>query len=322
MREFFVSQKHDKKRVDAFLFDVLSGISSSVIFKAFRKRSIKVNSKRVKESYILESGDHVEVYIPDEYLKASLSSDAIPLPSIVYEDDFITIVSKPQGVPVHQDKNNESLVLDQWLIQQVKKTGIRSFEKGFPSLCHRIDRNTGGLVIFANDSKTLSILEDKFRSREIEKKYLCIVYGIPEKKTCELTSFLKKDSAESRVFIYDNPVKDSEKIVTQYSIIAALKEYALLEVKLVTGKTHQIRAHLSYIGHPILGDGKYGINSVNKALKLKWQALWAYKLNFAFTSPSSHLSYLNGKEIALPHIQWEGYLSNLMLKENGHNIIV
>ncbi|NLL67791.1 MAG: RluA family pseudouridine synthase [Clostridiaceae bacterium] len=313
MREFLVNAGYDKKRIDNFLFDMLPNVNASVIYKAFRKRNIKVNNKRVSMSYLLSVKDKVQIYIPDHYLDQCPDDnkpDTIE-PEIVYEDNYIVVVSKPQGMAVHKDKNEEVVVLDNWLQSFFRARETMLYEEGFPSLCHRLDRNTGGLVLFAKDSKTLAILEDKFRMHEIGKKYLCMVNGVPAKKSQELHHYLRKDSKKSRVFIFDNPVKGSEPITTRYRVLKKVDEFSLLEVELVTGKTHQIRAHLAYIGHPLLGDGKYGINAVNKALKLKWQALWAKEITFKFNNPSGHLEYLKGKTVLLPKIHWEGQLKDM-----------
>ncbi len=315
MREFSVDTGYEKKRIDEFLFDMLPNISSSVIYKAFKKRNIKVNDKRVSMSYKLSVNDKVYVYIPENYLTQAvdINKPVTGEPEIVYEDNYIIVVAKPQGMPTHKDRNKEMQVLDNWLQIFLRARDNTLYEEDFPALCHRLDRNTGGLVLFAKDSKTLAVLEEKFRMHEIGKKYLCVVNGVPDNNFQELHGYLRKDSKKSRVYIFDNPVKGAEPIITRYRILKKLKGIALLEVDLVTGKTHQIRAHMAYIGHPLLGDGKYGLNAVNRALKLKWQALWSIELTFNFTSPSAHLAYLKGKTVLLEKIHWEGQLKNFNL---------
>jgi len=316
MREFSVSAKYNNKRTDEFLFDMLPNVKPSVIYKAFRKRNIKVNNKRVSMSHLLSVNDKVQIYIPDKYLDSTRDSDipGMNKPEIVYEDDFIIVVNKPQGIPVQKDKNEETLVLDNLLqsFVRLRDQDKVSYEEGFPALCHRLDRNTGGLVLFAKDPKSLAVLEDKFRMHEIGKKYLCVVVGIPAKDFRELQGYLRKDSKNSRVYIFDTPVRGSEAITTRYKVLKKVGDFSLLEVQLVTGKTHQIRAHLAHIGHPLVGDGKYGINTINRALKLKWQALWANELSFNFKTPSAHLDYLKGKTIILPKIQWENPLKHIV----------
>lgn len=309
MRAYTVDEKSDEKRCDKFILEKLPGFSAAV-FKAFRKRNVKVNGKRVKEDYALAAGDLVEVFIPDAYLEASSTEPEEPDVPIVYEDDHILVVSKPQGLAVHKDDNSEAFVLD--ALMQKKLHGTSG--TGFPALCHRIDRNTGGLVLLAKDAETLECLTEKFRSHEIRKFYLTVVNGIPEKKNDRMTAWLEKDGGKSRVYIHDRPMRGADKIITGYRILTANYPYALLEVEIVTGKTHQIRAHMAYIGHPVLGDGKYGINPRNRSLKLNYQALFSWRLLFDFKKPSGHLAYLKGKEIRLPDIQWEKGIFQLGLR--------
>jgi len=306
MQRIIVDSSDNQRRIDRFLTDRFPWVPVSTFFKAFRKRNIRVNGKRVRSDFCLQAGDVVEIFIPDRYLDAEHREERhIPI-AIPYEDEYIMVVSKPQGIPVHQDDNQEGMVLDEYLQAMTagRQDGM-ALEPGFPALCHRLDRNTGGLVILAKDQKTLEVMQDKFRNHEIRKYYLACTYGVPREKEAEWTAYLKKDAESSHVKIYDSPVRGSSRIVTRYRIVKAAYPYALLEVELVTGKTHQIRAHLAWMGYPILGDGKYGINAVNRSLGLKMQALFAYKLKFAFKKKSSHLDYLDGREITLPEIPWE-----------------
>ena len=169
-----------------------------------------------------------------------------------------------------------------------------------PMPCHRLDRNTSGLILFAKNTQALEILLDKFKHHEIEKHYLALVYGIPQKKNERLISYLFKDSSKSFVYISDVPKKGYQKIITSYSLIESFdNNTSLLDIEIETGRTHQIRAHLAHIGLPIIGDGKYGINEINKKFKVKAQKLVSYKLIFRFEHDSKILEYLNRKSFEL-----------------------
>lgn len=168
--------------------------------------------------------------------------------------------------------------------------------------CHRLDRNTTGLVLFAKNKEALDILFNKFKNHEIKKFYRALVYGIPKVKNARLEAFLFKDTKNSIVYISDTLKKGYQKIITSYKVLEEFpNNTSLLDVEIETGKTHQIRAHLAHIGYPIVGDGKYGINSVNKKLGYKYQQLCSYKLQFCFSSNSGILSYLNNKIIELKY---------------------
>ncbi len=286
MRTVFAKEKHEGKRIEKVIRDFYPNLSSGMLFKALRKKDIKVNGVRVKEDYSVSEGDKIEIYIIDDFLLGKVDEGY----STVYEDSNILIVNKAQGIPVHPDKNQTEATL----IDRLQKTYGPQL-----ALCHRLDRNTAGLVILAKNSATLEIMLEKIKDREIQKFYSCIVSGIMEKRQAELVDYLEKNDKISRVFISDKKTRDSLEIVTRYRVIKALENLSLLEVELVTGRTHQIRAHLAHYGHPIIGDGKYGRNVENKKFNAKYQMLCANKLIFDFKTSSGHLDYLRGKTVSI-----------------------
>jgi 23S rRNA pseudouridine955/2504/2580 synthase len=212
-------------------------------------------------------------------------------------------VNKNQGIPVHPDREQSQQTLIDLVREYLQeKSEYPSNNAHFqPALCHRLDRNTGGLVIIAKNQACLSIMLDKLEAREIKKYYQCLVKGRMEKPEAQLKAFLWKDSSKSRVFVSEHKTAGSLEIITKYKVVEynPSMDVSRLEVELVTGRTHQIRAHLAFIGHPVLGDGKYGTNAINRSFGLKQQALWACRIKFAFTKSGSLLNYLNGKEFSV-----------------------
>ena len=280
----------------------------SLMYKYIRTKKIKVNRARAKEGYMLREGDRIQLFIKDEFFEkrtgVSRLSGIIPRLSIVYEDENILLLDKRPGVLVHEDDKGEGntllLHIKAYLYQkgEYDPDSELSFD---PALCNRIDRNTGGIVIAAKNATTLRVLNEKMRARQIGKYYVCAVHGILAKKRDTLVARLKKDADENRVTIYsdgDSP-KDSKPIKTRYRVLDERGERSLLEVELLTGRTHQIRAQLAHIGHPLLGDGKYGINREEKKEGYKYQALYSYRLIFNFEGDSGHLAYLAGREFSV-----------------------
>jgi len=301
MRTITVSEEHSDTRIDKFLKESFPHMPSSALFKAFRKKDIKANGVRIKEDYTVNTGDKLEVYIVDEILDGVPKQVDYPLTrgfEVVYEDKNIIVVNKEQGIPVHPDREQSTNTLINFVQNYLKEKGEyfpddpHSFT---PALCHRLDRNTGGLVIIAKNSESLKVLLEKIKSKEIRKYYQCLVKGNMDREYQELKAYLIKDENKSRVFIYDTPSRGAVEIITRYRVLSYENDISRLEVELVTGRTHQIRAHLAHIGHQIVGDGKYGTNTYNRSLGAKWQALWAYKIVFDFTS-AGLLTYLKGKK--------------------------
>jgi len=303
MQSLIVGKDHENKRIDRFLKETFPNMPVSALYKAFRKRDIKVNGIRVKDDCILLSGDKVEVYIIDDILYgAPVGNHKLNKGfSIIYEDANILVVDKKQGIPVHPDREQSENTLIQSVQSYLKEKGEYRPEdpSSFPpSLCHRLDRNTGGLVLIARNDESLKVLLDKIKNKEIRKYYQCLVNGRMENQAAELRAYLEKDEGKSRVFISKEKIRHSLEIITRYSVIHydEKSDTSLLEVELVTGRTHQIRAHLSYIGHPIIGDGKYGTNRINRMHGTKYQSLWATKIVFDFKGNAGRLNYLRGRK--------------------------
>lgn len=282
MKKLIVDNKYENKKLNTFLLDKIPNISINTIYKLLRKKDIKINGIRTNSNVLIHNGDEILVYISDETL------DNVKL-DIFYEDDNILIINKPFNLEVTGDNSLTSLVHKRY-----------SFLNFLPMPCHRLDRNTTGLILFAKNEISLNILLEKFKNHEIEKHYLALVYGIPKKKSEKLESYIFKDNKKSIVYISDEFKKGYQKIITSYTVLEQFSNNtSLLDVQIETGKTHQIRAHLAHIGHPIIGDGKYGINKINKEFKTKYQKLCSYKLKFNFSTNSDILDYLNNKTFEL-----------------------
>ena len=286
MKEIIVSKRYHEKKLNKVILEELSNINYPTFCKLLRKKDIKINGKRINKDILVYENDKIQIYLPKELEDVKIELD------IVYEDENILVINKPVNIEVTGTNSLTEIINKQYTNCEFK-----------PQPCHRIDRNTTGLVMFAKNEKALRILLEKFKKHEIEKHYLALVYGIPDKKEERLEAYLFKDQKKSQVYISDTFKKGYQKIITKYTVLEKRKNNtALLDVEIETGRTHQIRAHLAYIGYPIIGDGKYGKNEINKQLGKKYQMLCSYKLKFHFQSESGILAYLKGKEIELKNI--------------------
>ena len=308
MTELTIQKNDAGQRADRFLSKTYPNLKSSLVCKLMRKKRIKLNGAKVEPNVMLKEGDVFRFYLSGELLAKEPikhESDFREISAeinVVYEDENILLIDKPAGLVVHEDNDNSSDTLINRVLSYLYQKGEYDHEREnsfTPALVNRIDRNTSGIVIAAKNAESLRILNQKVRDREIQKLYLCAVRGAPEPRSAILTAYLKKLSDENKVLISDTPKPDYLTIKTKYRVLESKGELSLVEVDLLTGRTHQIRAHFAHIGHALLGDGKYGDNTFNKRHGAKIQALCSYKLVFCFTSDGGILEYLNGKEFSV-----------------------
>lgn len=290
MRKIIVNEKYNNKKLNSFILDSFPNLNKNALYKALRKKDIRVNGKRVSDDVTIYAGDEITIFIIDDFLFGTSNINI----EVVFEDDNIMVINKPDNISVTDDN-----IQSKTLTTIVKEKFGNNLEP-----CHRLDRNTKGLIIYAKNKESLDILFDKFKNKEIEKHYYTKVYGNPKKDHDLLKAYLFKDSKKSLVYISDIPKNDYLEIITEYTVLNKdiKNNVTYLDINLHTGRTHQIRAHLSHIGLPVIGDGKYGINEINKKFGLKNQFLYSYKLKFNFKNNNGILDYLNGKEIVLKNL--------------------
>ena len=308
MRELVIGKNDSGQRLDKFITKTLD-LPMSLLYKSIRLKKIKVNRKRAENNTILHEGDTIQCFLAEEFFEKkadehSFESINVHL-DIIYEDENIMLLNKRPGVSVHEDENGSTNTLITHIQAYLYQKGEYrpEAEQSFaPALCNRIDRNTGGIVIAAKNAEALRVMNEKIKYREIDKFYLAAVHGVPKPESATIKGYLLKDDKKNIVRVYEkNPPRGAKEIITKYKVVAKKSDSALIEVELLTGRTHQIRAHMAHIGHPLIGDGKYGVNKNDKAKGYKYQALYSYKLRFSFdTSNPTVLDYLNDKEFKIP----------------------
>ena len=303
MRELTIGKNDAGQRLDRFVAKSLPLLPSALLQKYIRLKRIKVNGGRAERDYRLKEGDTLQLYINDEFFDKPREENMFltlfrPSLEIVYEDENLMLLNKRPGLVVHADETEKVNTLInhiQAYLYQKREWNPR-WENAFtPALCNRIDRNTGGIVIAAKNAETLRIINEKIRDREIDKRYLCITLGAPKPAEGKIECFLLKDEKKKQVAVYHKPVPGGKTAVTKYRTLEKRGELALVEVELLTGRTHQIRASFADLGCPLLGDGKYGRGDVNKRYGETRQALYSYKLTFDFPTDAGILNYLKGR---------------------------
>lgn len=292
----------NNKRLDKFILETIPGSPYSYIQKIIRLKKVKVNGRKSMPSYRLKKDDKVQIVALNQLEDKKLYNDTNMKTdfTVIYEDDNILLVDKKPGILCDDEDDVKKVTLMKQINNYIKS--INSVNKAY--LCNRIDYNTRGIVIIAKNIESKIILDEKIRLREIEKKYFCIVSGVMDPLNGVMENQLFKDSKENRVFIENKKIKGSKSAITKYQTLAISGNLSLLECELITGRTHQIRSQLAYIKCPILGDSKYGLNSINKHYRENKQLLCSYKVKFAFKGSNNMLSYLNNKSFQLNHVDF------------------
>ena len=310
MREFTTGKNDAGQRLDRFIAKNLPLLPPALLQKYIRLKRVKVNGKGSKRDVRLAAGDVLQLYINDEFFDKPSEENIFltvfrPQLDIVYEDENLLLVNKRPGLVVHADETEKVNTLInhiQAYLYQKREWNPR-WENAFtPALCNRIDRNTGGIVIAAKNAETLRIINQKIRDREIDKRYLCITVGTPRPPQGEVSCFLLKDEKKKQVAVYHRPVPGGKTAVTRYRTLETRGELSLLEVELLTGRTHQIRATMADLGCPLLGDGKYGDGQVNRRYGETRQALYSYRLTFDFPTDAGLLNYLRGRSFQVESV--------------------
>lgn len=316
MRELVVKKNDANQRLDKFLLKKFKTMPKKMAYMYIRKKCVKVNGKKATPEVMLKENDLLTFYIKDEFFDniQEENYEFLKAPKtlkIIYEDENIILLDKKPGVIVHQDKSYHFDCLLLRLQHYLYDNGEYNpkEENCFaPALVNRIDRNTGGIVIGAKNAESLRILNQKMKDRELHKFYLCLLINRPKKDNAILSDYLIKNEKTNKVTVLKNEKQGAKKILTKYSVLKTNNNLTLCEVELLTGRTHQIRAHMSSIGCPILGDNKYGNKKLNQKYSLSKQCLYSYKLAFDFTTDSGILSYLDKKEFSTNDIWFMDYL--------------
>lgn len=309
MKTVTIGANDADQRLDKFLTKSYPNLPQSMLYKSIRKKDIKIDGKRCEISTRLKEGNVITMYLKDEFFeKSGYEYDFLKAPediNILFEDENIMILDKKPGLIVHPDENYhfDSLIARVQHVLYKRGEYNPDAENAFaPALINRIDRNTGGIVMAAKNAETLRIMNEKIRLREIDKFYLCIVNGKMPKAEDTLKAYLEKNNAQNRVYVHKNPRENMKTILTKYKVLEEKRYFSLLEIELLTGRTHQIRAHMAFEGHPLAGDGKYGSNEINKRIKMPYQALYSYKLHLDFKTDAGILNNLNGKTFKAKNI--------------------
>ena len=305
MKSFTAGPNEDGVRLSRFVEGVTHQMPRSLMYKAFRNKRIKVNGKRAEPDTRLAEGDVIELYINDEFFPAGAG---LPRPkpprrqppvTVIYEDENFAVLYKPAHLLCHSDRTGDANLVDAFAayLQAKGEYDPHAEQRFAPALCNRLDRGTEGLVLAAKTYAALRDLNGIIRDDLMKKEYLTITVGAPP--AGRHIAWLQHNEKTNKVRIHARAGDGYKQIITNVTVIRQAGPFALCRIGLVTGRTHQIRAHLAYLGHPVLGDSKYGNRKMNERTGLKTQALCAQRLTFGHIPPENSLHYLSGRVIKL-----------------------
>ena len=300
MKELIFNE-NNPKRLDIYINEQFPLIRPTSFNKFIRQNKVKLNGAKTAAGQKLVKGDVIHLYLNDEMFIQPNKDNAFLFASsqveILYEDDNLFVVNKPSGISVISDNWQEFDTLTNRIKHYYHKNDLGN---NYPQLCHRIDTGTSGIVVLAKNDKALEFMFDIFRDKQIKKKYICAVKNNPKIKDGIYKAYLTKNSQRGFVTVSDKPLNNaSQDIETGIKTLDVFDEYKLMDINLFTGRTHQIRAHMAYMGMNVLGDSKYGDNNLNRKLKLKYQLLCSYQLKFGRIE-NTDFDYLSYKEINCP----------------------
>lgn len=309
LKEFIIAAADDGKKLDKWLIREMPTVGMGMRQKLFRNKCFKVNGKHVKADARLRKGDVLQIYANDACFEKPQREDPFlskirPNLSILYEDDRIMVVDKRPGLMAHPDateKVNTLITHAQAYLYQKGEYAPGGFA---PALCNRIDRFTGGIELIAKTEEAMKVLNRKIRDREIEKYYYCVVLGSFSHWEGLLDNYIVKSPEMKKVSVSERMVPGGQRAQTKYRVLSSRNGLSLVECELLTGRTHQIRAQMAHAGHPLLGDNQYGDRRRNEKYGRGFQALYAYKLKFSFSTEAGALEDLNGMEFTVPEVRF------------------
>lgn len=304
MREIRVGKNDSNQRLDRFLKKYMDEAGTGFIYKMLRKKNIKVNESKASPEMMIFEGDTIQLYLSDETIDKFIGTKEVRksklAPRIIYEDENLVLINKPAGILSHgAGEEFEENIVDSLITYLIQRGDyIPRIEKTFsPSICNRLDRNTSGVIIGAKNSEALRLVNKAIKEGSVRKYYKTIVKGTI-KEDFEHKGFLIKDEDRNLVDISDKQGERSKDVYTKFRVIMSKGGYSLLEVELITGRTHQIRSTLQTMGYPVIGDRKYGNSVVNDEFRKKYglENQWLHGYRIVLDGLEEKLDYLNSRE--------------------------